>query len=88
MNKRKSGDKIVRFFWSRNPEYDHLLLVEIQARNPYAFGKLKQKPVWEDIATALQKSNLKMKVTARACRERVGDLLKRHRKEESEIIRS
>lgn len=86
MSKRKSEDKLVRFVWSRNCEFDYLLLTEVQARNPFAFKKPKQ--VWEDVAKALQLCKLKMKVTARSCRERIGDLLKKHRKEEGAIIRS
>ncbi len=84
--KRKSEDQLIRFVWSRKIEYDHFLLLEVQTRNPFSFKK--PKTVWEDVANTLQESELKMKVNSRNCRERVTELLKRHRKEEGEIIRS
>lgn len=84
--KRKSDDQLIRFMWNRNIEYDYFLLLEVQSRNPFCFKK--PKPVWEDIAKTLRECELKMKVNPRNCRERVTELLKRHRKEEGEIIRS
>lgn len=86
MGKRKSEDKLIRFVWSRNSAYDYFLLLEVQNRNPFSFKKPKQ--VWEDVAAVLRTSELKMKVTERSCRERVMELLKKHRKQEAKIIRS
>lgn len=86
MNRKKSDNELVRFVWSRKIEYDFLLLIEVHQRNPFSFKK--SKPVWKDIAEALRNSELQMKVTDRSCRERVGELLKKHRKEEGVIIRS
>lgn len=86
MKKRKSEDQLIRFVWSRKAEYDLFLLLEVQSRNPYSFKK--PKAIWEDIAKTLRECELKMKVTERSCRERVVELLKKHRKEEGQIIRS
>lgn len=84
MNYKKSEDKLIRFVWSRRTEYDHLLLLEVQAKNPYAFKN--SKPIWEDIAKNLQMGDLKMKVSHRSCRERANELLKKFRKEEGLIL--
>lgn len=86
MSRRKSEGELVRFVWSRNAEYDYLLLLEVKSRNPFSFKK--QKSIWEDIANALQECELKMKVSPRSVRERVTELLKKHRKNEETIIRS
>lgn len=81
MGKRKCEDALLRFVWKRNVMYDVMLLSEVQSKNPYAFNK--QKPVWIEIATVLSNGALKMQVTDRSCRERVMDLLKTHRQNES-----
>ncbi len=86
MKNKKSDEELTRFVWKRNPRYDVTLLVEVEKRNPYSFHK--PKPVWEMIAKTLREGSLKMRVTGRSCRERVNDLLKKHRKEEGKIIRS
>lgn len=75
-----------RFVWKRNVKYDLFLLSEVNSRNPFAFNN--QKPVWIDVAEALQKCELKMKVTDRSCRERVAELLKNFRKNELTSIRT
>lgn len=80
MGKRKSEDELVRFLWRRNLKYDLLLLTEVESKNPYAC--YNQKPVWIDVASALQQGVLQMKVTERSCRDRVTELLKLHRKDE------
>ena len=84
--KRKTENQLIRFVWSRNLQYDFYLLLETEAKNPFSFKN--QKPVWEEISKILKESDLKMKVTDRSCRDRVNDLLKKHRKEEGVIIRS
>lgn len=84
MKNKKNDDQLVRFVWKRKPEYDLSLLLEVEKRNPYSFDK--PKPIWEMVAKSLQK--LKMRVTERSCRDRVNELLKKHRKEEGQIIRS
>lgn len=84
--KRKTENQLIRFVWSRNIQYDFYLLLETEAKNPFSFKN--QKPVWEEISKILKESDLKMKVTDRSCRDRVNDLLKKHRKEEGVIIRS
>lgn len=86
MSKKKSEKELVRFVWSRKIEYDLFLLLEVQDRNPFSFKKSKH--VWEEVAESLRKCELQMKVTDRSCRERVGELLKKHRKDEIAIIRS
>lgn len=86
MSKKKSAKELVRFVWSRKIEYDLFLLLEVQDRNPYSFKK--SKPVWEEVAESLRKCELKMRVTDRSCRERVAELLKKHRKDEIAIMRS
>lgn len=73
-------DKSSRFVWKRNIKYDLQLLHEVNSKNPFAFNN--QKPVWMDVAKSLQEGHLKMKVTDRSCRERVTELLKKHRKDE------
>lgn len=81
-NNQKLEKELTKFVWKRNENYDITLLYETEARNPYAFSN--QKPTWMQIAKVLQDGPLKMKVTDRSCRERVMELLKTHRKEESE----
>ncbi len=83
---KKSEDKLIRFVWSRRIDYDFLLLLEVQEKNPYSFKN--SKPIWEEIAKNLRFGELKMKVTQRSCRDRVNELLKKFRKEEGLILRS
>lgn len=86
MNNKKKDDQLLRFVWKRKLEYDLSLLLEVQKRNPYSFHK--PKPIWEMVSKSLREGTLKMRVTERGCRERVNELLKKHRKNESKIIRS
>lgn len=79
-------NQLSRFVWKRNIKYDLSLLSEVNSRNPFAFNN--QKPVWCDVAKALQEGDLTMKVTDRSCRERVAELLKNHRKNELTSIRT
>lgn len=82
MPKRKCDDELQKFVWKRNIQFDIMLLTEVEAKNPFAFKM--QKKAWEEIAEHLQNCPLKMKVTHRSCRERMAELLKVHRGEESQ----
>lgn len=86
MGKRKADDELERFVWKRNVQYDINLLCEIEQFNPYA--SRNQKPAWEEVATALKDNPSMVNVTARSCRERAEELLRKYRKDEQLTIRT
>ena len=86
MSRRRSSELQVRFSWKRNPQYDLMLLTEVESQNPFAFKR--PKPIWDEIATTLQESNLQMKVTGRSCKDRALDLIVMHRRDELQSSRA
>jgi len=77
-----------RFHFKTDQKYDLALLSETISANPFSVTKLKAKPLWEEVATALRESNLNMKVSERLVRERVSKLLSKFRKAEALSFKS
>lgn len=70
-----------RFSFKSNAKYDIALLTEVEAINPFAFNV--QKVPCEEVADNLVKSDLKMAVNERSCRERTNLLLRDFKKDEA-----
>ncbi|OXA63630.1 hypothetical protein Fcan01_01723 [Folsomia candida] len=75
-----------RFSFKSNAKYDIALLTEVEAINPFAFNV--QKVPCEEVADNLVKSDLKMAVNERSCRERTNLLLRDFKKDEAISARS